>query len=215
MTCQALVTLPEHDTETLYLSQWASEAVLEATERGCEVKELDGADATRANLEKFLKKQRPPFLFFNGHGNDDAIFGHQDEDLVKAGVNEGILRDKIVYALACMSAAKLGPAAIAAGTKAYIGYEERFAFVTSKNHECEPDEDKLANIFKEASNEVPAALFKGATTKAAFERSQRKHTDLIRRHSTSDALPEWKDIRFWLFWNMKAQRLLGDPDATM
>ena len=205
MTSQsALITRPEHDKITKYLSEWNDEIIAEAKKRGVPMKDLAGEKATRAEFEKFLNKQNPSLIFLNGHGDSETVKGHKDEPLVKCNDNEAVLKHKVIYALSCDSAAKLGVSAVEKGTKAYIGYTEPFSFLTNKNKECRPKDDELANVFKEASNQVSLALLRGKSPQEAYDLSQMKFKELMQKFSASNAPPDAEEIRFWLFWDMQA-----------
>ncbi|MBI4146795.1 hypothetical protein HY489_05660 [Candidatus Woesearchaeota archaeon] len=209
MTSQnAIITRPEHDKITKYLSEWNKEVITEAKKKGILMKDLAADKANRTEFEKFLTKQNPSFVFLNGHGDAETVKGHKDEPLVKCGDNEEVLKDKVVYALSCDSASKLGASAIKKGTKAYIGYTEPFSFLTNKNKECRPKDDELANVFKEASNQVALALLNGKTAEDAYNVSQLKFKELMQKFSASNAPLEAEEIRFWLFWDMQAQAVL-------
>lgn len=210
-----IVTRPEHDKVTTYLSSWAQDILLFAKEKGVNLADLGAEKVTRKNFEKYLSKKNPKLVFINGHGAPDSIAGHKDEILIKKGENEHILKDKIVYALSCHSAVELGPSAIGKGTKAFIGYNNPFCFLTDKNKECTPEEDELANIFKKGTNQVPLCLVRKKNVLESYNRSQNKFLDLIKEYSASDALPEAKDIRFWLFWDVKSQEKLGEDQASL
>lgn len=210
----AIVTRPEHDNVTKYLSEWNKEIIVAANKKDVLIKDLSGDKATREEFEKFLKKQDPKLVLLNGHGDADTVKGHKDKPLLKCGDNEEILKGKIVYALSCESAANLGVCAVDKGTKAYIGYTEPFSFLTNKNKECRPKDDELANVFKEASNQISLSLVEGKSVEEAYNNSQSKFKELMRRFSASDASPEAKDIRFWLFWDMVSQVVLGDGKAN-
>ena len=211
----AVITRPEHDDVTKYLYEWNKEIISAANRKGIEIKDLSGQNANRAEFEKFVKKQNPKLVLLNGHGDSDTIKGHKDEPLIQCNDNEEVLKDKIVYALSCESAANLGVSAVRKGTKAYIGYTEPFSFLTNKNKGCRPKDDELANVFKEASNQISLSLINNKTAEEAYNNSQAKFKALMRRFSSSDALPEAKDIRFWLFWDMVSQRVLGDEKARL
>ena len=204
----AIITRPEHDKITKYLSEWNEEIIAEAKKRGILIKDLAAKKANRAAFESFVIKQNPELVFLNGHGDSETVKGHKNEPLVKCNDNEKVLNDKTVYALACDSASKLGISAINKGTKAYIGYTDPFSFLTNKNKECRPKDDELANVFKEASNQVSLALLRGKTPKEAYDLSQSKFRELMQRFSASDAAPEAREVRFWLFWDMQAQAVL-------
>ncbi len=211
---KAIVTRPEFDKVTSYLSEWCEEIILLASEKGIKIKDLGCENVTRKEFEKYMKKQKPTLVIMNGHGKPDRIGGHKNEVLVIKGENEHILKNKIVYALSCHSAEELGKAAIEKGTTSYIGYNRPFCFLTNKNKECTPEDDELANNFKEASNKVPISLVNGKPSGVAYRKSQDKFRELIIGFGSSDALPEAKDIRFWLFWNMRSQVLLGEENAV-
>lgn len=116
-----LITRPEHDKVTTYLSTWSEELILLAAEKGIQYKDLCAENATKEEVEKYLRKQNPKLIILNGHGSPDAISGHKNEPIITRGQNEDILAEKIIYARACHSAAELGPAAIAKGAVAFIG----------------------------------------------------------------------------------------------
>lgn len=208
-----LVTRPEYDKVTNYLSSWSHEVILAASKKGFQVKDLGADNVNEKNFSRYVKKQKPSFIMINGHGSPDCIVGHGGKILLEKGRNEDLLKGSVAYALSCNSAAGLGPSAVENGAKAYIGYKLSFGFLTNKNKECTPEEDELANYFKEASNQVPLTLIKGKGAGLAYERSQHKFKELISGLSASDSVPEAKELRFWLFWDMNAQALIGDKKA--
>ncbi|RKY41121.1 MAG: hypothetical protein DRP85_07135 [Candidatus Makaraimicrobium thalassicum] len=91
--------------------------------------DFDRKQATRENVEKYLKKRKPKLIIFNGHGLDDstAILGHNNEILIEAKKNTDLLKDTTVYARACFSSKVLGREVADKSEKnAYIGYSGRF-----------------------------------------------------------------------------------------
>ena len=100
MTTILLVTRPKHDLTTRYISVWAQKVTDEAYTRGNTVLDLYGSRARRQIVEAMTAKQRPKIIFFNGHGSEDCVCGHDDEKLVAAGDNETILAGAVVYASA-------------------------------------------------------------------------------------------------------------------
>jgi len=208
-----LITKPSHDKATSYLASWVSDVI--SSRKSGNFKILADHEVTREQTEECLKKLKPGLILFNGHGSEDEIQGHNDEVIVKKGLNHTALKNTIVYALACDSAVELGPAAVKSGTKAYIGYDFPFGFLTNKFKECTPEKDELANFFKKPSNQIGISLIKGRTAREAYESSQAAFRKMISSIGSSETLPESKDIRFWLFCDMSSQRLLGDPDSFM
>ncbi|MBI3051105.1 hypothetical protein HYY74_01470 [Candidatus Woesearchaeota archaeon] len=210
-----LFTRPEHDKVTFYLSCWAHELLVQAKNKGHHIIDVGAEKAIKSVLEEYLIKSNPRLVLLNGHGNREAVGGHKDELLIIKAQNDHLLAGKIIYALSCHSAAELGPSAVASGATAFIGYNAPFCFLTDKNRECTPDNDPLANIFKEASNQIGLSLIKGKTVQSAYQTSQNKFQQLIRKHGSSDSTPEAKEIRFWLFWDMKSQVAHGEQGATL
>ena len=210
---QFLITRPTHDDKVSYLDCWGLEILSFADKNNIKYSDFRGEKANKGNVTKFLEKQNPKLVIFNGHGTATTIFGHRDQPLVISGENDILLKEKIIYIIACNCALKLGVTAVEKGSKAFIGYEQPFGFVIDASKECTPSKDKFAEPFKKFSNEVSLALLKGKNVKEARESSQKTALSLLKFYSASDALPEYKDIRFWLFWDKYFQRLIGDETA--
>jgi len=160
MTKKILVTRPKHDITTHYLFYWAYKVIELAKARGMSVLDLHKKRANRKEVTSMLEKQSPSLVFFNGHGDDSLIAGHDNEVLIQAGANENLLKHKLVYALACRSGSVLGPKSVESGCRAYIGYEKDFVFVTDKEKTSRPLEDETARLFLEPSNQVVISLLK-------------------------------------------------------
>lgn len=213
MTSKALITRPQHDKVTEYFAWWSNDILSVAEQKGVDLIDLGADQVTREHFENYLNKQKPSLIIINGHGNKDCFTGHDLEPLVIKDDNEKILKDKITYVRSCSSAARLGPASVAKGAKTFIGYRLPFSFLTNKNRSCTPSEDKLANIFKEPSNIIPISLLKGNSAEEADAKARNKYKELIRQYGTSNTDPDAQSIRRWLFWNMRAQVVLGDTTA--
>jgi hypothetical protein len=93
-----LLTRPEHDDTTYYLSNWIVMTVKTAENHGFKVLDMHREKATKINIEAMIKDFSPNLVVFNGHGSQDTVTGHDNKPLITCGVNEGILKSKIVYA---------------------------------------------------------------------------------------------------------------------
>ena len=122
-----LITLPDHDIVTYYISSWSKEIIKEAERRNILTLRLEGVKANRKNLMSFLKKHNPGFVILNGHGDENSIYGYNEEVLIKIG-DEEILRNKIIYTIACDAAKSLGKSIVKKGGRCFIGYDDKFAF---------------------------------------------------------------------------------------
>lgn len=214
MKKRILITRPEHDEPTAYLSSWCNQIIKTAKENNINVIDFKGERANKKEVEKLLDKKNPGLVLFNGHGNEKTIFGHKDEPLIRSGENEDLLKSKIIYSVACDSAKKLGRTCVETGTTAYIGYDDKFVMVKDASKTCIPPRDTIAKSFSESSNQIPISLIKGKTTKNAYKISQTKFDYWIKIFSSSAAPPGAETILWALFWNKTHQRLLGDDTAT-
>lgn len=204
-----LITRPNHDPTTNYLYYWSQELIDLAKKRGNQVIDLA---KKRANAEEFasvIKKVRPSLVVLNGHGNSSIVGGYNDEPLIIAGKNEGLLNKAIVYARSCKSGEKLGPASIKSGCRAYIGYDDDFVFVTEIDKITRPLEDKTAKFFLEPSNCVVTSLLKGHSVEEADRRSKNLLRQNIQKLVTSAASKEEGDLVPYLLWNYTHQVCLG------
>lgn len=210
-----LITRPQHDRAVNYLYYWAAEVLHFAKNKSINFSDFKGPKANRKEVSKYLEKQRPKLVIFNGHGTTDTIYGHKDEVLIKNNENENLLKDSITYAIACDAAQKLGKKIIEKGGKAFIGYKGPFGFAHDASRECTPAKDHIAEPFKKISNEINVSLLNAQTVKQAYEKSQQLCSKLINEYAVSDAKSENKHIRFWLFWDKNFQTYLGEEKARI
>ena len=106
---KVLITRPEHDDTTYYLSHWSKQAINFAESKGIKVFDLNRENANKKKFEGILEKQKPDFVIVNGHGSSDTLGGHKDQILVQSHKDERILKGTIVYAHTCSAAKTLVP----------------------------------------------------------------------------------------------------------
>lgn len=211
-----LVTRPSHDDTASYLSKWSEPLLVAAQRHGITPSDFKGSKAVRSEVEKFLKKQNPSFIIFNGHGSDDSICGHKNEVLIKSGENEHLLESKIIYSVSCSSAKELGKKSVEVGAKCFIGYDDVFIFAFDKNCSAGRElEDARAEPFFDSSNQVALILLSGKSSGEAYEKSQSSFQKWIERFSSSAAPPGSEHIVSWLIWDMFCQRIEGDKDSMI
>jgi len=210
-----LVTIPNHDDTTRYLFAWSKPVIKLAHQEKDKITILKDK---QANLKEFtitVEKIKPSFIFFNGHGNETTITGHNNQPLVDADTNIEVLKNRIVYALSCQSAKKLGPKSIKQGTKTYMGYTEDFIFVYDTNKKKHPEKDQTAGCFLSASNQTAISLLEEKTTGQAYADSQNSFQKTIRSLLTSESKTEQSSMMRFLIWDMKHQVCLGNQDAKI
>jgi hypothetical protein len=215
MTTILLVTRPKHDLTTRYLSAWAQKVIDEANTRGNTVLDLHGSRARRELVEAMAVKQRPKLIFFNGHGSEDCVCGHDDEKLVAVGDNEAILAGAVVYALSCQSARVLGVQSVANGARTYIGYRDDFIFLLTIAKQTRPADDRLAALFFNPSNQVVLSLLKGHNAHEAYSKAKRDYARAIRKLLTSETNRDDTATVRYLYWNMRHLVYHGDGSAAV
>lgn len=208
------ITRPGHDPAVSYLYSWCEELLHVAESRNIPYSDFRKEKVNKVEVTKFLAKQRPRLIMFNGHGSPTTIAGHKDQPLIRMNDNEHLLAKAITYAVACDAAAELGPKVAQPGEEtAFIGYEGPFGFAHQPSRECTPAKDKFAEPFKQISNEIVLSLLKGSTAQEAYQKSQQLCSKLLKRYSLSEADKENETIRFWLFWDKHFQKVLGNKEA--
>jgi len=214
MSKKLLITRPEHDDTTHYLSHWGKKAIEQAESKGIKVLDLHKKRANKLEVVSMITKQRPGLIIFNGHGGDNVVGGDKKEPLIVVEENEHLLKEKITYAISCRSAKKLGPKSVDSGARAYIGYDDDFIFFYDPNKITRPLKDDTAKLFLEPSNELIASLVKGNATEECCRRSKQFFRTNMKKLLSSEATKEETAMARYLWWDMKHQVCLGDEKAS-
>jgi len=205
-----LIGRSDYDDQTSYIYAFAGEVIKNLPSSA--KLDLKKEKFTKSNTAQMITRFNPKFLFFNGHGAPDRIFGHNGEEIIVLGENDNLLDNKIVYSVACDSAAELGKKA---KSKAYIGYDGSFAIVVDSTESCTPLKSKFIKAFLDPSNEIPKAIISGKTAKEAYTRSQQAFDRSISFFESSAAPINSEHVLPWLVWNKAVQVLYGDPYAKI
>lgn len=214
MSKKILITRPEHDDTTYYLSHWSKKSLQLAQVKGVNVLDLHRERANSEEVVGMLKKQEPKLVVFNGHGNDDVVTGHKDEPLIEGGKNEGLLKGKVTYAISCRSAKKLGRKVIKSGGNAYIGYEDDFIFFYDPHMVSRPLKDETAELFLKPATEIVTFLLKGTEAGECSKRSKESFKKNMNKLLSSEATKEDVSMARYLWWNTRNQVCLGNEDSS-
>jgi len=82
-----LITRPEHDYGTKYLSAWSTKIIKEALAKGVNVIDLHGNKAKQKEFEGRIKKLDPSLIILNGHGDENTVAGFDNEHIIEKGKN--------------------------------------------------------------------------------------------------------------------------------
>ena len=215
MAGHLLITRPEHDYATRYLSAWSEKLFDLIKSKGYSIIDLYRERANRKEIESILSKRNPELVIINGHGSDDAVAGHDDKLLIKAGDNSFLLSNKITYAISCRSARVLGKEIAQNAETAYIGYQDDFLFIYLEKYRTRPIEDKFAGIFLDPSNLVVTTLIKGHPAKEAVSRAKQEFLRNLQKLLTSEVKPDDSSALRCLVWDMRHLTLCGDINKKL
>lgn len=215
MSKTILITQPNYDYTTRYISSWAQKVIQYAQNKTTKVIALRNNRADKDIFRSVVKKTNPSFIFLNGHGDENVVTGDDNKTLISIKDDLHFLKNKIIYTLSCKSAKKLGPYCVKNGTRTYIGYTEDFVFTYDRFKRTRPYQDKIAGLFLNPSNVIPFSLLKGKTTNESYKDSQNAFRKTIRNLLTSEStIQQSSTIRF-LIWDMQHQVCLGNKDACI
>lgn len=214
MSSCVLITRPNHDLATNYLCLWTEEVVKFSNTKG-KTFDLKGEKATAKNFKSFIEKHQPAFVFINGHGNELEVAGYGDETLVKAGLNDYLLANKIVYARSCDAAKVLGEITARKHSSTFIGYKKSYILGRNPNKANHPLNDEVAKLFLEPSNLIATSILKGNTAIKAYEKSQLAMSKNFFFMLSSSATSNQRDSAVYLWANKRNQVILGDKNAKL
>jgi len=203
-----LLTRPEHDTPTYYLSSWCKEAISLAESKNIKVLDLNKEKANKKEFESKIKTFCPNLIVLNGHGSDDMVTGHKNEPLVIVNKNDILLKNKIVYAISCRSAKNLGMEAVQKGALSYTGYDDDFIFVYDSNKISQPLADNTAKLFLEPSLLFVKSLLKSNSVEESLNRAKEEMKNNLKKAFSEDP----SNSRY-LWWNLKHMVSHGDSSS--
>lgn len=210
-----VVTRPDHDYATRYLSAWSEKFFNVAKDKKYAIIDLHRKRANKKEIESILSKREPEFIILNGHGDDGIVMGYRNEPLITAGVNSSVLNGKITYAISCRSARVLGKEVGGYISTTYIGYKEDFILVYLAQFRTRPHTDTLAGIFLNPSNIVVTTLLKGHSVKDAVARGKKEFLRNIQHLLTSETTAEESSNVRFLIWNMQNLVAQGDMGKSI
>ena len=211
MVC-ILFSRPADDVTLNYLYYYSKELVKLSNSLGHKTLNKERETANRNTILSLINKQKPLLIIFNGHGSPEIICGHKKEIIIDSKENPEILKNSIVYALSCSSAAILGPKAVERGAICFVGYENDFALGKDPDSEASPRYDKVAKLFIEPSNILVSLLLEGNSIKKSIEKAKEKMLENVWYLHTTKDFPAAIYYAPFLFGNYSSLVSHGDED---
>ena len=181
-----LITLPQSDDVTEYLTVFSKPILDECNVHGTKCKALKKERANKKEFESFLKSYDYNFIVLNGHGEENSITGHKNKEIIKKGENSKLLHGRITYARSCWAAAGLGECYNNDKSGCFIGYNIPFMFLIDTTRATNPVKDKVAEVFFETSNRIPIGIIKGQSVDQAHENSKKAMLKSIKKHCSGE-----------------------------
>jgi len=209
-----IITLPRYDEVTEYLSLYSYQIEDAANENGIEIKSLRNNEANKREFEKVINKLDYNMIIFNGHGSASSIEGNK-EIIIEMGINDSLIKDRIVYARSCHAALVLGKKCTENTREGcFVGYDRPFQFYVNIQWTGSPLKDNIARLFLEPSNLLPISMIKGNPAGSANENSKKsilKNIKKILRNNDEDSYK----IAEALWNNHEGQIVLGNPEVKL
>lgn len=212
-----IITCPEHDDATAYLTFFSKEIIDEAIKKPLKNKKVNQKkNLNIGSFSSILSKLDYRLVVLNGHGSYDSIFGYKNDIIIKLGKNDHLLKERLVYARSCDAGAKLGPACMK-NTKngCFIGYELPFIFFMDPKWTTKPHNDKVARLFLEPSNLVPISIIKGHSAIESHDSSKKQILKIMEKLIKNEPSQETPFYIEALWNNYSGQVIYGNTEASL
>jgi len=209
-----LFSRPSHDVTLSYLHYYGKELVELSKSKNYQTIDREKEQANKKEICKIIKKQKPNFIMFNGHGDPDKICRHKDEIIISKQ-NAELLSGAVIYSLSCSSGKKLGKIVITKGAVCFIGYDEDFNLGKDPDSEASPRRDKIAKLFLEPSNILVKSLIEKFTVRNAIKKAKEKMQENIWYLSNTKDFPEAPFYAPFLFGNYLSLVAHGDNEVSI
>lgn len=183
--------------------------------RGGARMDLRGNDAVGDKFENAVRTEDPSLLVGCGHGSPDTWTGQYVEEArgystLMTTYNAGLMKDRVVYLLSCLTGQQLGPGMVRLGATAYAGYRDEFIWAVESPES--PAADRLAAPFGNASTMFPKALVEGKTVREAKAKALGVFEAEMERWEKSED-PYAREVVKWLLWDRDAFTVIGNEGA--
>lgn len=209
-----IITLPESDDVTKYLSTFSRDIIQTSHENQIPIKLIEQEKVTKINVESMLKSMDYKIVIFNEHGSPSCIMGHKNEKIIFVGENDFLLKDRITYARSCWAVVELGKKCAEGGNGCFVGYRIPFMFIIDITRITNPLKDNIAKVFFETSNLVPLGLIKGHTAEESNENAKRSMLKSINK-ALKRGDKDSQAIAQTLWNNYVGQEVIGNKEAKL
>lgn len=172
-----LITAPSYDPVTRHFSYWVSFVIDHINNLpDVEAIVLRDEEAYEQKFTEKLQLHEPSMVFFNGHGNETSVAGHEGSILASSenGTHKQ-LKGAIIHSLARSSGRVLGEECVKIGVRAFIGYNDEFKFFYTIDDPAAQGHDDTAALFLEPAHQPMLSLASGKDPGSAFNDARRMY----------------------------------------
>lgn len=206
-----IIVRPSFDAATAYLWSWTAKFADTYSDNYPTdvVKIFNKEEAVSTTVYPYidsLNNGDQNVLMHFDHGRYETLFG-QDKNVFLNAENVSKLAGFIVYAFACESARTLGPQAIEAGVRAYLGYKEIFGFILTKGAQ-----------FKNIAVAPAQLIAQGNSMQDVYTNTANMLTKYMNEFYTEFEQTGTYDSYMsavWMYKDLRGLTLLGDPEAKI
>lgn len=206
-----IIIRSNHDLQTSYLYYYTHSIIKFAESRGYRVIILENEGVSEENLRKRIKTKKPSFIFFNGHGSEEAIFDFKKNAFIDKK-SADVFKETITFSRACDCLKILGEEAVNKGCLAFIGYNNKFFVARHHSATCRPENDPVAKPVLECSNLIMVELLKGKNVEEVIQSSHNMAADNILKLIYSKELGAGASLRA-VIWNDMSLSFKGNSEA--
>ena len=212
-----IITCPEHDDATAYLTYFSEDIIDEAEKKPLRSKKVSYNELNIGDFSKILTKLDYKLVVLNGHGSHDSIFGYKQNVIIQLGKNDYLLKERLVYARSCDAGAELGPECMEHTKEGcFIGYNLPFVFYMDSKWTTKPNNDRIARLFIEPSNLVPISIIKGHSAVESHNNAKKQMlktmNKLIKEGKKEQETPFYLEA---LWNNYLGQVIYGNMEAKL
>jgi hypothetical protein len=172
-------------------------------------KTLTVMQAYRAIFEStLLFSKNIDLIAYYGHGVEDGLFGQHYLSKMLDVRNNRLLKDKIIFTMACWTGNELGPNTIEKGAKSYFGHGNwYYGAITNSEHSYFEDWIDYVTI-------IPKELLRGKTTGEALFSYKNLIGEYLNKYEDNRYL-DWDWYTYTAKSNLNYFKLFGDRNIKL
>jgi hypothetical protein len=181
-------------------------------QKGFNVIELFGNDATRENFAPACMLPIVDFITGGGHGYDDYFLGHMNQELWRVGnYDPKEPKGKIIHLMSCLTANMLGHNLIDNGSLAYFGYKVSFSFPQYQDG-TDPLNDPRIEPFFECDSAIDKFIADCLPANEVYKKTMELYEEKLQELS---AIPDSGLAPAFLRYNFENLCHYGNPDIAL